>query len=330
MKPNPKFLNQKKDFWANIRTISQATGYKIGKRKKALSPDLIETVINVPTGQEIKKAYLRLGLSTDHILDSTDNFTEFGNLIQSYFQYRADVLTNNVEPMLMNVTQAKDEFEKLYSKLNPKCPLPMNKQKKEKRTKAYFTCIINMLIESNASGFPCNYNPQQLTTITKNKKPLRTLARRVDGAFPRIVNPKAIWEIKEYYYTTTFGSRVADGVYETLLDGMEIEELFDKEGCEVKHYLMIDDHFTWWSKGVSYLCRIIDMLHMGYVDEVLFGCEVITRLPELANEWVKAISEDKTLLEELTAVPPTKSKKKRAKKDREFVQLPLANSENSL
>ena len=31
----------------------------------------------------------------------------------------------------------------------------------------------------------------------------------------------ALWEIKEYYYTTTFGSRVADGVYETLLDGLE-------------------------------------------------------------------------------------------------------------
>ena len=47
----------------------------------------------------------------------------------------------------------------------------------------------------------------------------------MDGGFPSITNPLAIWEVKEYYYTTTFGSRVADGVYETLLDGMEIEEL---------------------------------------------------------------------------------------------------------
>jgi len=28
------------------------------------------------------------------------------------------------------------------------------------------------------------------------------------------------------------------------------------------------------------------MLHMGYVDEVLFGREVIDRLPELVREWV--------------------------------------------
>ena len=35
----------------------------------------------------------------------------------------------------------------------------------------------------------------------------------------------ARWEIKEYYGTTTLGSRVADGVYETMLDGLELREL---------------------------------------------------------------------------------------------------------
>ena len=38
--------------------------------------------------------------------------------------------------------------------------------------------------------------------------------------------------------------------------------------------------------GRSYLCRMIDMLNMGYVDEVLFGREVLQRLPELVAEWV--------------------------------------------
>ena len=115
--------------------------------------------------------------------------------------------------------------------------------------------------------------------------PLRTLARRVDGAFPTTVNPIAVWEIKEYYYTTTFGSRVADGVYETLLDGMELEELREHEKIDVKHYLMVDDFNTWWNMGRSYLCRIIDMLHMGYLDEALFGDEVVGRLPEIVAEW---------------------------------------------
>lgn len=74
--------------------------------------------------------------------------------------------------------------------------------------------------------------------------PLRTLARRVDGAFPCAINPIAVWEIKEYYHTTTFGSRVADGVYETLLDGLELEELRTSEGIDVKHYLILDDRYT--------------------------------------------------------------------------------------
>jgi hypothetical protein len=133
----------------------------------------------------------------------------------------------------------------------------------------------------------CNYNPLVLTTVTFDGAPLRTLARRVDGAFQSAVNPIAVWEIKEYYYTTTFGSRVADGVYETLLDGMELEELRANEGVTVLHYLMVDDHYTWWACGRPYLCRIIDMLHMGYVNEVLFGSEVVERLPAIVKGWVK-------------------------------------------
>ena len=51
------------------------------------------------------------------------------------------------------------------------------------------------------------------------------------------------------------------------------------QGIDVKHYLMVDDYFTWWDCGRSYLCRVIDMLHMGYVDEVLFGREVADACP---------------------------------------------------
>jgi hypothetical protein len=36
---------------------------------------------------------------------------------------------------------------------------------------------------------------------------------------------------------------------------------------------------------IARLCRILDMLHMGYVDEVLFGYEVVERLPSIVKEW---------------------------------------------
>ena len=90
-----------------------------------------------------------------------------------------------------------------------------------------------------------------------------------------------MWEIKEYYGTTTFGSRVADGVYETMLDGEELKELEEKENIKIKHYLIVDDKFTWWDKGKSYLCRIIDILNSGLVDEVIFGREILDRWPKI-------------------------------------------------
>ena len=50
---------------------------------------------------------------------------------------------------------------------------------------------------------------------------------------------------------------------------------------------MVDAHRTWWVQGKAYLCRIVDMLNMGYVDEVLFGREVIDEMPRLVHEWMQ-------------------------------------------
>ena len=84
-------------------------------------------------------------------------------------------------------------------------PQPMNKQKGDKKKKAFFTCMINLLVAEAIINVSCDCDPRELTFFTRNQHPLRTLSRRVDGAFPSVTNPKAIWEIKEYYYTTTFG-----------------------------------------------------------------------------------------------------------------------------
>jgi len=281
MKANSLFLNQPKHFWANVRSISQHLGYTQRKTGQ----------IKVPTFEEMCSAMSELELSSTHIIDVQNQSTELGKILFAYFEYRAEILNNFVRAKLMDVAKARETFDRLKLEFNPTRPVAMNKQKGEKKAPAYFTGIINILIEANSEGFSCDYDPRELTTVTLNKFPLRTLARRVDGAFPSTINPIAIWEIKEYYYTTTFGSRVADGVYETLLDGLELEELREHEKIEVKHYLMIDDYNTWWNMGRSYLCRIVDMLHMGYVDEVLFGYEVVERLPYIVKEWTKLAQE---------------------------------------
>ncbi|MFH1250666.1 MAG: hypothetical protein V1715_06150 [bacterium] len=281
MKPNNTFTSLKPEFWANVKLLNQRLGYFERKSKKNKNPDFV-----IPSIDQIKDVFDKEGLNYSKLVQS-DTLTDFGKTLIDYLTYRKDALNKQVEPNLMDVKTAKAQFKKLKIILKPNCPLPMNKQKGKKKDNAFFTCIINMLIEANSDGKPCNYDPLELTAITVDKFPVRTLSRRVDGAFPSVINPVAIWEIKEYYYTTTFGSRVADGVYETLLDGFELKEAEKNIHRKVKHYLMVDDHFTWWTLGRSYLCRIIDILHMGFIDEALFGKEVVSQVPILVKEWIR-------------------------------------------
>jgi len=51
---------------------------------------------------------------------------------------------------------------------------------------------------------------------------------------------------------------------------------------------------------------LIDMLHMGFVDEVIFGREVMARIPELARGWKQEFDRlAKTFNEPLTALDVT-------------------------
>jgi hypothetical protein len=277
MRPQTRFLAQPKFFWACVRTISQKVGYTQRGTGQ----------IKVPLLHEMVAGFHDLGLNINGLRHRDGSPTDLSVRLTDYFIYRAQVLNEHVEPRLMDALRAKQEFERLKQELRPTRAFAMNKQKGDKKSEAYLTAIVNMLIEANAEGMPCDYDPRELTTITRKGMPVRTLARRVDGAFPSAVNPVAVWEIKEYYHTTTFGSRVADGVYESLLDGMELEELREHESIDVLHYLMVDAHYTWWRCGRSYLCRMVDMLHMGYVDEVLFGYEVIEELPRIVKAMVQ-------------------------------------------
>ena len=83
---------------------------------------------------------------------------------------------------------------------------------------------------------------------------------------------------------------MSDAIYESQLDGMELMELRKAERIQIDHYLFVDSHRSWWGQGKSYLCRLIDLLNMGLVDEVLFGSEVMQRLPHLVAQWVQRAS----------------------------------------
>ncbi len=190
MIPDPQFIGQPKTFWATVRAISEESGYTARGTGQ----------IKIHSINSMVDAYNGLGLDQRDIVSSDGSPNQRGQNLLAYFNYRARVLNTFVESNLMDVAEAASLFSDYRARLAPSCPLPMNKQTGEKKAPAYLTGLVNMLVEANSKGLPCNYDPKQLTAITKHNRPLRTLARRVDGAFPSTIDPIAVWEIKEYYY----------------------------------------------------------------------------------------------------------------------------------
>lgn len=280
MLPLKEFAGWDLPYWAAVRLVSEKLGYsKRGRRGEAreMKRYTSNEVAGCLTDPEAAGRPSAVPAHTD--------VDRLAHDLCRYLNYRAECLESQVRPNLMNRNQAREIFEELRRKLRPRCTLPMNKQKGEKRHYAYLVGIINMLTEQALGDRSFDPEPRGLTVATKEGRPLRTFSRWMDGAYPSRIDPYAVWEVKEYYGTTTFGSRVADGVYETMLDGYQFAELCTIEGRKIWHYLMVDDYYTWWDCGRSYLCRIVDMMHESLVDEVLFGREVLSRWPEIVKTW---------------------------------------------
>jgi hypothetical protein len=274
MQPFEGFAHLDRSFWAHVKLVSEILGYSERATRQGqytLRRYQESEVVRALRGANLYQA-------------SGPPPAILGPLLQ-YLNQRAEALEKFAAPNLMKRAEAAAEFEQLRTKLKPKCALPLNKQKGEKKHPAYMVGIVNMLTEHALSGRSFDDNPRGLTVVTRGGNLLRTFSRWMDGAYPSRVDPHAIWEVKEYYGTTTFGSRVADGVYESMLDGEECAELLLREERKVHHYLIVDDHFTWWVKGRSYLCRVVDAVHVGLVDEAIFGREVLTRWPEIVSTW---------------------------------------------
>lgn len=274
-----EFIHKDASFWAFIKFISETLGYT----------ERSQGIVKAYTVAELQSLCRKYNVNTD---------SQTINDAVMYSEMRAELLNNFAEPSLMNAETACAEFKNLlpaYKRKNLHSALPMNKQKGAMRQVNYFTAIINILTEltvreitGNCAEIGFDGDPRGLTFIwDENNNIIGASSRRFDGAFPSINSPLIVWEIKEYYYATTFGSRVADGVYETQLDGFEFKELYDRTGRKVFHVLFVDAYRTWWTQGKSYLCRLIDALNAGLVDEVIVGREVLTRWPALLHKIIK-------------------------------------------
>jgi hypothetical protein len=274
MRPLTEYQNQSGEFWAYARLFSERIGYS--RQKAPIQYELAQAV----------DALQKIGLDIRRIV-SAGKVTDFGQVVLDYLNARSSLLVRQVHPNLMSREEAQANFENLLARLAPTCPLPMNKQKGVMKHHNYLTCMVNILTEATLGGMEFDPDPHNLTIGVKDKMPVAVMSRRFDGAYPGVVNPVAIWEIKEYYDNKTFGSRIADGVYETLLDGFELAALREEYGVHIQHYLITDSYSTWWEGGgIPYLCRLIDALHIGLLDEVIFGREVLAKWPEIVRSWL--------------------------------------------
>jgi hypothetical protein len=273
MRPSTAFIGYDMRFWAYVRLISQTLGYaKLGKTK-------------VYTPDDIQRALRKTGIPAEDLY-AQDAPTPLGDQVVAYLNYRADLLQNTVRPSLMDGDEAQALYESIVAGRAVNCPMPMNKQKGAMRHPNYLTCIVNALTEQTLGGYHFDGDPRTLSLILSGGRPVTVMSRRLDGAYPSTTNATAVWEIKEYYDNTSFGSMIADGVYETLLDGYELQALRHEHGVQVEHYLVIDGYATWWNKGISYLCRLVDAVHMQLVDEVIVGREVLVRWPQIVRSWM--------------------------------------------
>jgi hypothetical protein len=273
-----EYRNKDASFWALIRFVSEGMGYTHRGRG----------MVKSFSSNEIMSFCSTHGISINE---------QTAYLAAQYSIKRASLLNDIAQHMLMDAATAEAEFQKLlpyHKKYGYTCKLPLNKQKGDMKKIAFYTAIINILAEKTIreclhikqQGF--DDDPRGLLYIKDdNNNLIGSSSRRFDGAFPNILSPVMVWEIKEYYYATTFGSRVADGVYETQLDGYEFQELYNRTGKKIYHVLFVDAYRTWWIQGKSYLCRLVDAMNAGLVDEVIVGKEVFARWPKLLKAIIK-------------------------------------------
>ncbi len=148
MLPDSRFRSQPPVFWAYVRTLSQFIGYTDKGGIRALSVE------------ELERGLRELGLAVSRCVTRSGDPTPLGTELLQYFTHRAHVLEESARPALMTADAAEALFFELKSSATPNTPLPMNKQKGEKRRHAFFTCIINILISRALRDMPCDYSPR--------------------------------------------------------------------------------------------------------------------------------------------------------------------------
>jgi len=271
MLSNDDFQGRGREFWAYVRLVSEQAGYQPHGDELVKKYDL----------DDLRKTVEKTEINADPILGGfSECTTNLGNEVRDYLNYRSEQVEIALD-RIRTRDQAVEEFEE-FSEGFVMDTEQLNKQGSNQPL--VFANSVNLVLEKE-TGIEFDPNPRMLPTVLDSDRNLQmTLPKWPDGAFPTARNPRAIWEVKEFYSSTTFGSRIADAIYEIMLFHEELNTLHEETGREVELYLMTDGYEA-WQKGISYICRIVDILNMGYIDAAIFGEDVFTQWPDIVGEW---------------------------------------------
>jgi hypothetical protein len=190
MLPFVRFISRDDEFWAYVRMFSERIGYTErgrGRPKQYTIKDLVKAT---------KKEGMPMAVV---INEEHDTPTHLAEDVLEYMNARSKVLIDRVKPNLLVREEARAIYEELLNRYDPEMRAPMNKQKGEKRHPAYLTGIVNVLTETVIGSTSFDASPRALTKVVVDGKMVATFSRWMDGAYPGVVNPSAVWEIKEYY-----------------------------------------------------------------------------------------------------------------------------------
>lgn len=294
MKADNRWKQLPDSFWHYVRVISESLGYS---RKKVILRHDTNAII---------AALKKLGLLDEMVAE-----IKFGNFLVEdlveYFDFRATLIEGKIKNYLQTAAEAKVLFEKIAEeytedftpqlkngkengrtyllKNGSTVGVPYNKQKGEKYDVDFLTGASNILLAHYLGDEAFDPDPRRLPVFTKAGELVGSMSRRMDGAYPSCTDPVSLWEFKCYYYTTTFGSKISDAIYISDLDGFERTSVENQTGRKIHLTLFVDAYGTWMDQGKSYLCRMVDMLQRGAVDNVVVGSEIVSAIPALVSEW---------------------------------------------
>ncbi|WP_143200011.1 DUF7687 domain-containing protein [Kitasatospora sp. CB01950] len=270
MKREPGFASARWDdpFWHAVRMLADQPATK-RKYASHISPSEIKSVL--------RSAGTRAAVGLINYLDANSGMTE---MLSDYWSKRREVAEEALA-LMRTEEQAVADYSLLSDQVLQSYGVKLDGYHSSPKVLVNTVDAV-VYQECQRAEIPVNTDPQSRAAIVSDKH-IWVSPRRLDGALPDLLNPVALWEIKEYWGKTGGGSKMSDAIYELHLVGLELRRFEDEFGIHVNHYAIMDGRHQWSSRQ-SDLRRAVDLLYSGLLDELVIGSEVLTEWPRIVEQ----------------------------------------------